>query len=166
MQNLFASVHAATNSPTALLPLFAQLLSLQPLPHPGTQSKPAFYRRIWCPVVTLWYMIWQRLCPQHTLAAVVADACRGGADALRPGDKPLSARLRSNATTGFCKARARLPRRRKVRPVEARAAYYPPQVYPRLRCSRPRPLNGWPNSTHKVSGIGLLICGSLPPLAV
>jgi hypothetical protein len=39
----------------------------------------------------LWYLLWQRLSPQHTLAAVVADARRGGADALRPGPKRLSA---------------------------------------------------------------------------
>jgi hypothetical protein len=43
------------------------------------------------------------------LAAVVADAPRGGADALRPTDKPLSARLPSAATPAFAKARRRLP---------------------------------------------------------
>jgi hypothetical protein len=57
----------------------------------------------------LWYLLWQRLSPQHTLAAVVADARRAGADALRPRPKRLSAQLRSTATTGFAKARARLP---------------------------------------------------------
>jgi len=39
----------------------------------------------------------------------VADARSGKTDALRPDPKPLSARLRSSATTGFAKARARLP---------------------------------------------------------
>jgi hypothetical protein len=33
-------------------------------------------------------------------------------------------------------ALVRLPRRQKVGPAEPRAAYYPPQVYPRLRCWR------------------------------
>lgn len=39
----------------------------------------------------------------------MADAPRGGADALRPTDKPLSARLPSAATPAFAKARRRLP---------------------------------------------------------
>lgn len=109
MQKLFASPAARANASASLLQLFARLLALEVLPAPGNKSKRPFYRRAWCPLLTLWYLIWQRLCPQHTLAAVVADARRGGADALRPGSKPLSARLRSTATTAFAKARARLP---------------------------------------------------------
>lgn len=109
MQNLFASPVARASAAASLLQLFAQLLTLQDLPAAGIKSKRPFYRRIWCPRLTLWYLIWQRLSPQHALRAVVADARRGGADALRPGPTPWSARLRSSATTALAKARARLP---------------------------------------------------------
>ena len=43
--------------------------------------------------------------------------------------------LRACVQTGG-HALVRLPRRRKVGPAEPRAAYYPPQVYPQLRCWR------------------------------
>lgn len=93
-----------------LLQLFTQILSLEGVEQTLPQSKRGFYRRIWCPVIVLWYLIWQRLQPNHTLEAVVIDARRGGADALRPGDKkPLSQRIRSRATTAFSKARQRIP---------------------------------------------------------
>ncbi len=77
--------------------------------NPVAKTKRGFYRRAWCPRLTLWYVIWQRLSPLHTLGAVVADARRGGADALCVGPTPLSQRLRSSATTAFAKARQRLP---------------------------------------------------------
>jgi len=109
MQKLFASTAAGSEAAAPLLQLFARLLALEGLTHPGLKSKRRFYRRAWCPLITLWYLIWQRLSPQHTLLAALADARRGGADALRPEAKPLSARLRSCATTGLSKARARLP---------------------------------------------------------
>jgi hypothetical protein len=109
MPKLFASSSARSDAASALLQLFAQLLALQELDPPGRKSKRPFYQRAWCPLITLWYLIWQRLSPEHTLATVVADARRGGADGLRPGPKPLSARLRSSATAALTKARARLP---------------------------------------------------------
>lgn len=93
-----------------LLDLFARILSLEGLQETLDQSEHRFYRRIWCPVLTLWYLIWQRLNSTHTLQAVVVDLRRGGADALRPGDKkPVSQRVRSQATTAFSNARQRLP---------------------------------------------------------
>src|SRR5262245_27322062 len=109
MQKLFASPQRRTDASTQLLKLFIQVLTLEGLPALGSRSQRAFYRRAWCPLITLWYLIWQRLSPLHTLVAVVADARRGGADALAPGVKPLSTRLRSAATAGWAKARARLP---------------------------------------------------------
>ena len=105
MQKLFASPTARTEAAAQLLQLFAKILALEGLP----QTQHRFYHRAWCPLLTLWYLIWQRLSPQHTLAAVVADARRGGADALCAGRQPLSTRLRSIATTAFSKARGRLP---------------------------------------------------------
>ena len=105
MQKLFASPAARADAAAPLLQLFAKILALEGLPN--TQHR--FYHRAWGPLLTLWYMIWQRLSPQHTLAAVVADARRGGADALCPPLKRLSRRLQSLATTAFSKARQRLP---------------------------------------------------------
>jgi hypothetical protein len=93
-----------------LLQLFGQLLALDGVEQTLDQSRRRFYRRIWCPVITLWYLLWQRLQYHHTLQGVVTDLRHGGADALRPGDKkPLSQRVLSNATTAFSKARGRVP---------------------------------------------------------
>jgi len=109
MQRLFASEHARTDGDSPLLQLFARVLTLADLPPCAAKSKRGFYQRAWCLQITLWYLIWQRLSPLHTLGAVVADARRGGADALGVGHTPLSKRLRSSATTAFAKARRRLP---------------------------------------------------------
>jgi hypothetical protein len=84
--------------------LFWQLASLAALAGP-----PGHYERLWTPLITLWYFIWQRLQPQHTLEAVVTDARRGGADRLAPRPKRLSQRIKSRATTSYCQARQRLP---------------------------------------------------------
>ena len=93
-----------------VLSLFCQLLSLDALEQTRGGSKRGFYRRVWCPVLTLWYLIWQRLQANHTLQAVVTDARRGGADALRWGHpKLLSQRIVSKTTSALSKARARLP---------------------------------------------------------
>jgi hypothetical protein len=93
-----------------LLAFFIKILSLQDADQPPGKSSRGFYRRIWCPVLTLWYMIWQRLQTNHTLDAVVVDLRRGGADALGlKNKKPLSQRVLSRATTAFSKARKRLP---------------------------------------------------------
>ena len=104
------SERVALSSRTQLLKLFAQLVALDSLEQTLAQSPRQFYRRVWCPLLTLWYLIWQRLQPEHTLQAVVTDARHGGADALRPnGKKPLSRRIGSSATTAYSKARQRLP---------------------------------------------------------
>jgi len=76
----------------------------------GLLSPPeGTYERVWTPLVTLWYLIWQWLQPKHTLEYVLTDARRGGADRLCPKGKPLTTRLKSKATTSYCKARQRLP---------------------------------------------------------
>jgi hypothetical protein len=93
-------------SPQQLLAFFLQLLPLAQLRHlPSLQSK-GFYQRLFCPVVTLWYLIFQRLQSDHTLDKVVCDARSGGADALC---SRLSKKLLSNATTSYSNARQRLP---------------------------------------------------------
>jgi hypothetical protein len=72
-------------------------------------SRVRFYQRAFSPLITLWYLVFQRLGQNHCLSGVVEDALAGGADVLsRPG-KRLSAQLRSLATTSFSDARQRLP---------------------------------------------------------
>lgn len=68
-----------------------------------------FYDCAFSPLVTLWYLMFQRLQADHTLDAVVTDAHRGGADALSGGKPPLSQRIISWATTAYNDARQRLP---------------------------------------------------------
>jgi hypothetical protein len=75
----------------------------------GLQAPAGAYQRLWTPLITRWYFIWQWLQPKHTLDAVVTDARRGGADGLCAKGKPLSGRIQSRATTAFSDARQRLP---------------------------------------------------------
>lgn len=69
----------------------------------------SFYQRLFTPLITLWYLVFQRLSKDHSLEGVVSDARLGGADALSPPGKPLSAGFKSDATTTFNDARQRLP---------------------------------------------------------
>ncbi len=91
-------------APAHLLKLFLRIITLAKLGRPE-----GFYDRLWTPGITLWYLIWQWLQPKHTLEHVVTDARRGGADRLCLEGKALSQGLRSTATTGYSKARQRLP---------------------------------------------------------
>lgn len=68
-----------------------------------------FYERAFTPLITLWYLVFQRLSPNHHLSQVQEDALEGGADRLSPPGKRLSQQLRSEATTSFSDARQRLP---------------------------------------------------------
>jgi hypothetical protein len=72
---------------------------------PALQSQ-SFYNRLFNPLVTLWYLLFQRLNSDHTLDAAVADARAGGADRL---NKKLSRRLASDSTCSYSDARQRLP---------------------------------------------------------
>ena len=89
-----------------LLELFRGLLPRRELwKLPSLKSK-RFYERLFTPIVTLWYLIFQRLAFDHTLEGVVADAQAGGADSLC---KRLSKKLLSTATVSYSNARQRLP---------------------------------------------------------
>lgn len=92
--------------PRELLRVFLQLLPLADLLELPSLAGKRFYKRLFCPVVTLWYFIFQRLQSDHSLDNVLCDAHNGGADALR---SQLSKKLRSTATTSFSNARKRLP---------------------------------------------------------
>src|ERR1035438_10326377 len=89
-----------------LLASFRNLLPGRRLRRLPSLAQAHFYDRLFNPVVTLWYLIFQRLQVDSTLQAALADAWAGGADRLRRG---LSRKLRSLATTALSDARQRLP---------------------------------------------------------
>ena len=68
-----------------------------------------FYQRIFSLRVTLWYLIFQRLNFDTTLAAVVSNLRAGGADRLGRRGRKLSKRMRSTQTSAYNQARQRLP---------------------------------------------------------
>jgi len=93
-------------TPAQLLGFFLQLL-----PHRALRKLPAlqglsFYDRLFTPLITLWYLLFQRFNSDHTLDAALADARAGGADRL---SRKLSRRLRSDSTASYSDARQRLP---------------------------------------------------------
>jgi hypothetical protein len=96
-------------SAAQLLGAFRQLLPAAQLASWLAVSEKAFYQRAFTPLVTLWYLVFQRLNDNHGLSQVQEDALAGGADRLSPRGKRLSRQLRSEATTSFSDARQRLP---------------------------------------------------------
>lgn len=92
-----------------LLRRFHHLLPLSLLEGWLALADPTFYWRAFTPLVTLWYLVFQRLCDNHHLSQVQEDALAGGGDRLSPPGKRLSQQLRSEATTSFSDARQRLP---------------------------------------------------------
>jgi len=93
-------------SPPELLAFFIQLLPATALAKLPSLKAKCFYQRLFTPLVTLWYLLFQRLHADHTLEAALTNARDGGADSLRPG---LSRRLNSAATASYSNARQRLP---------------------------------------------------------
>lgn len=92
------------------LEAFRRVLRLAHVQQALAATGVGFYERIFTPLVTLWYMVFQRLNADHTLQAAVIDLHAGGANSLGPRRRPrLSQRVRSWATTAYCKARERLP---------------------------------------------------------
>jgi hypothetical protein len=85
----------------------------------GSNARPAakkkadgsrgFYERIFSLQVVLWYLLFQRLNADRTLAAVVQDVRAGGADRLGARGRKLSRRVRSTHTSAYNQARQRLP---------------------------------------------------------
>lgn len=95
--------------PDQLLGRFHRLLPVSLLASWLALSEQAFYERAFTPLVTLWYMVFQRLSDNHHLSHVQTDARQGGADRLSPKGKPLSRRIRSESTGTYSDARQRLP---------------------------------------------------------
>jgi len=93
-------------SAAQLLRFFIQLLPRRALYQlPALQTKD-FYHRLFTPLVTLWYLLFQRLNPDHSLEAALSDARAGGGDWL---NKKLSPQLTSDSTASWSDARQRLP---------------------------------------------------------
>ena len=93
-------------TPAQLLAFFVQLLGgaeLQELP--SLKGKP-LYQRLFTPLVTLWYFLFQRINANHTLDAAAADARAGGADVL---NQRLSRQLSSASSSSYSDARQRVP---------------------------------------------------------
>lgn len=76
---------------------------------PAPPRRRGFYERIFSLRVTLWYLIFQRLSFDGTLAGVVADLRAGGADRLGRRGTKLSRQVRSTKTGAYSHARQRLP---------------------------------------------------------
>ena len=68
-----------------------------------------FYQRVFSLRVTLWYLLFQRLNFDGTLAGVVEDVRGGGADRLGRRGRRLSRRVRSTKTSAYNQARQRMP---------------------------------------------------------
>jgi len=92
-----------------LLCQFHKLMPLSAINDWLARGDKTFYARAFTLPITLWYLIFQRLGPNHHLSQVQEDALEGGADRLSPRGKALSQQLCSEATTSFSDARQRLP---------------------------------------------------------
>lgn len=102
-----------------VLRIFAELFShklvrrwvqSQESEQPKDKRRRGFYHRVYSLLVTLWYLIFQRLSADKTQANVVKDLRKGGADRLSPSRRqPLSKKVRSDATTSYNEARQRIP---------------------------------------------------------
>jgi len=93
-------------SPAQLLRFFLQCLPRRALFKLPALQGLTFYERLFTPLVTLWYFLFQWLNHDHTLEAVLTDAQAGGADRIHP---KLSRHLRSCSTGPYSDARTRLP---------------------------------------------------------
>jgi hypothetical protein len=93
-------------TPADLLLFFIQLLPRRTLLKLPALQKLTFYERLFTPLVTLWYLLFQWLNHDHSLDAVVTDVRAGGADRL---NRKLSRQIRSCSTGPYSDARSRLP---------------------------------------------------------
>ncbi len=93
-------------TPAQLLLFFLQLLPAGALRELPSLKGKTFHDRLFTPLVTLWYLLFQRLKPDHTLDAALTDAQSGGGDRINP---KLSRGLKSASTASYSDARRRLP---------------------------------------------------------
>jgi len=93
-------------TPAELLRFFLQLLPRRALLRLPTLKALTFYERLFTPLVTLWYLLFQWIHHDHTLQAVLTDVRAGGAQRL---NRKLARQLRSASTGPYSDARSRLP---------------------------------------------------------
>jgi IS4 transposase len=96
----------STCTAAELLPFFLQLLPRRALLLLPALQALTFYERLFTPLVTLWYLLFQWLHADHTLQAVVTDARAGGAARLH---HKLARHIKSSSTGPYSDARRRLP---------------------------------------------------------
>jgi IS4 transposase len=96
----------STFTPAELLRFFLLLLPRRALLRLPALQALTFYERLFTPLVTLWYLLFQWLHADHTLQAVVTDARAGGAKRLH---RKLARDIRSSSTGPYSDARRRLP---------------------------------------------------------
>jgi hypothetical protein len=96
----------AAFTPAQLLLFFVQLLPLRALRQLPALKDKGFYQRLFDPLVTLWYLLFQRLNSDHSLEAALSDARAGGGDRI---NQKLSRNLVSDSTCSYSDARQRLP---------------------------------------------------------
>jgi hypothetical protein len=96
----------ATCTAAELLRFFLKLLPRRALLGLPALQGLTFYERLFTPLVTLWYLLFQWLHADHTLQAVLTDARAGGAQRLH---RKLARQIRSSSTGPYSDARQRLP---------------------------------------------------------
>jgi hypothetical protein len=79
---------------------------LSPRVHLPALKGKTFYDRLFTPLVTLWYLLFQRLNHDHSLDGALADAQHGGANKL---NGKLAGRSLSCSTASSSEARQRMP---------------------------------------------------------
>lgn len=108
-QKKWRTLKRLTGSPSGCPGLAAPAQDVQRKKNPKKPAQERFYERIFSLRVTLWYLIFQRLNFDPTLAAVVVNLREGGADRLGRRRRKLSGRVRSTKTSAYNQARQRLP---------------------------------------------------------
>jgi len=89
---------------------FKELLPVQVVEDLIGACDRRFYSRLYTPLIVLWCFIFQRLNADHTLDAVVSHIASGKVDDLDLREGPaVSARMRSQSTAAYSKARKRMP---------------------------------------------------------
>jgi hypothetical protein len=100
----------ATSSIQQLLPVFKATLSADAIGGLLAGSSTRFYQRLFTPLIVLWCLVFQRVNADHSCDAAVSYLGSGAVDHLDNHHLlPPSARMVSQSTAAFCKARQRFP---------------------------------------------------------
>lgn len=93
-----------------LQPVFKAVLSKEVIGDLLKASEKRVYERLFTPMVVMWCLVFQRLNYDHSCDAVVSYVGSGAIDDLDDRhSQTISQRIKSESTSGFCQARARLP---------------------------------------------------------